>query len=276
MRFAFVKVLVACMFFLASSGCGTGPVATPFPSVSPDTFETTTSNQVRASGVAVPITEAHLSFPITGVVKTIYVMEGEAVQAGQDLVRLDTAELEFHAMAAQATLDAAIYDLEVERLREKAFNFGTFQFEYVSPPAEEIESAEARVEQSRFAMQAAEAALAQGTLRAPFDGTVVEINIAPGEFVQPAQVIIVLADLDYLRIETTDLSELDVAAVEIGQPVGVFVDALETEYPGKVASISPIADTLGGDVVFTITVELDSMPSDLLWGMSADVEIGVE
>jgi multidrug efflux pump subunit AcrA (membrane-fusion protein) len=89
-------------------------------------------------------------------------------------------------------------------------------------------------------------------------------------------VIIKLAKLDDLQIETTDLSELNVAAVKIGQPAKVFVEALNENFSGKVTAISPISDTIGGDVVFKVTIQLDEQPKDLLWGMSADVEINVE
>jgi hypothetical protein len=43
-----------------------------------------------------------------------------------------------------------------------------------------------------------------------------------------------------------------------------------------VTAISPISDTLGGDVVFKVTIKLNEQPADLLWGMTADVEIQTE
>jgi HlyD family secretion protein len=94
--------------------------------------------------------------------------------------------------------------------------------------------------------------------------------------VQPGQVVIVLAQLERLKIETTDLSELDVAAVKAGQPATVYVEALDQEFPGTVTAIAPISDTLGSDVVFKVTIELEAQPADLLSGMSADVEIKTE
>jgi hypothetical protein len=79
-----------------------------------------------------------------------------------------------------------------------------------------------------------------------------------------------------LQIETIDLSELNVAAVEIGQPATVFVEALEEEFLGEVTTISPISETIGGDVVYRVTIRLEEQPMELLWGMSADVEIQTE
>jgi HlyD family secretion protein len=48
---------------------------------------------------------------------------------------------------------------------------------------------------------------------------------------------------------------------------------LNQEFSGKVVDISRISSTVGGDVVFTVTVDLDEQPQGLLWGMSADVTI---
>jgi RND family efflux transporter MFP subunit len=276
MKPTFLIKIFASVFIMVSSSCSTPPTTTPVPTISLDTSNTLTPSQVQASAVAVPAKESHLSFVIAGLVEDVYVAEGDQVQAGQALVKLDTSELEYEVIAAEAALTSAIVDVKLQSLRNKEFNFRTFKFVHVSPPAEKILAAESRVEQSRFALEVAEATLAQGTLVAPFEGTVVEVNISPGEYVQPAQLVIVLADLEKLRIETTDLSELDVTDIEIGQLATVFVDALEAEYPGKVIAISPIADTIGGDVVFKVTVELEQQPPGLLWGMSADVRINIE
>jgi len=172
----------------------------------------------------------------------------------------------------------ANFNAQMARQRSKKFDFRyqVFKFVHVSPPEEKILEADSRVEQSRFALEAAKASVAQGTLVAPFEGTIVEVNISSGEYVQAAQVVIVLVDLENLQIETTDLSELNVAQVEVGQPATVHVEALDKEFPGKVTAISPISETLGGDVVYKVTVKLDKQPEELLWGMSADVEIDTQ
>ena len=268
--------LFVAAFVLVLASCIPSSSATPIPSVSLDIADTSASSQVQASAVVVPAQESRLSFVVSGMVENITVAEGAQVQAGQALVKLDTSELEYDVIAAEAALTSEIVDARLQKLRDKKFDFRTFKFVHVSPPAEKIEAADSRVEQSRFALEVAKASLAQGTLLAPFGGTVVEVNISPGEYVQPAQTVITIADLSNLQIETTDLSELDVAAVEIGQPATVYVEALDEEFPGVVTSISPISNTLGGDVVFKVTIKLDEQPVGLLWGMSADVTINVE
>jgi RND family efflux transporter MFP subunit len=270
-----ITFLVSALILVITS-CSPAAPETPIPAIALDVSDTSALSQVQASAVVVPAKESQLSFVISGLVEDVTVSEGDQVQAGQTLVKLDTSELEYDVVAAEAALTSEIVEARLQKLRDKKFDFRTFKFVRVSPPAEKIEAADSRVEQSQYAVEVAKASLAQGTLLAPFDGTVVEVNIAPGEYVQPAQAVIDLVDLENLKIETTDLSELDVAMVEVGQSANVYIEALDDEFPGKVTAISPISDTIGGDVVFKVTIQLDEQPDTLLWGMSVDVEINVE
>ena len=70
------------------------------------------------------------------------------------------------------------------------------------------------------------------------------------------------------------MSERDVHNVQINQPARIFIEALSQEVNGTVIDISRIADSLGGDVVYKVTLKLNEQPAGLLWGMSADVQIG--
>ena len=275
MNQAIRKTLFVFAIVVILTACSPSPAETPIPPVL-DSLDISESVLVKASGVAIPTREAQLSFIIPGMVEEVTVKEGDQVQAGQELARLDTTELEYDIVAAKAALTSAEINVEVQRRPRKKFNFDNFNFEQVALPGELIFEAELQAEQKRFALEAAEAALAQATLLAPFDGTVVAVNIMQGEFVQTSQVVLELVDLSNLQIETTDLSELNIVAVEIGQPASVFVEALNEEFSGTVTTISPIADTIGGDVVFKVTIKLDEKPKDLLWGMSADVEINTQ
>jgi hypothetical protein len=70
------------------------------------------------------------------------------------------------------------------------------------------------------------------------------------------------------------LSERDIASVKIGAPVTISAAALDQTFDGKVISISPISNTVGGDVVFKVMIAFDEQPQNLLWGMTAEVTIG--
>jgi multidrug resistance efflux pump len=142
------------------------------------------------------------------------------------------------------------------------------------PDPDQVALAEARIQNARAQIEASQSAMADLELKAPFTGTVGRLNIHSGEWVIPGQPVIVLADLDNLRAETTDLSERDIPKVEIGQPVTVFLEALNQTVTGRVSEISPLADTLGGDVVYSTKIDLDTITPGLRAGMSVEVQFG--
>jgi multidrug resistance efflux pump len=98
------------------------------------------------------------------------------------------------------------------------------------------------------------------------------MDIHAGEWVIPGQPVLVLTDLDHLLVETTDLSERDIPQIAIGQTAMVFVEALNQDVAGRVIAISPLAETLGGDVVYKTTIELDELPPGLRAGMSIEAQ----
>jgi RND family efflux transporter MFP subunit len=228
---------------------------------------------VGASAEVVPAHTAQLGFLISGLAGEVPVKEGDHVMAGQTLMVLDTPELQFAVTEAQAALRSAqsYADLQKYRRIKNQRNGRTF---YDVVPAIYRQRADAIVQQAQVALELAQINLADGTLLAPFDGTVTSLGIIPGEFVQSDQGVVTLATLDDLQLETTDLSERDIANVKVGAPVSIFVEALNETFTGKVTSISPKAETVGGDTVFKVTIAFDEQPRDLLWGMTAEVTIG--
>jgi HlyD family secretion protein len=111
---------------------------------------------------------------------------------------------------------------------------------------------------------------------APFDGTVASVDISPGEFANPGQIIVTMGDLSHFQIQTTDLSEKDVPSVKTGQTASIFIEAISQEVSGKVTDIARVSTTVGGDVVYTVTIQFDTQPDGLRWGMSAEVKIETE
>lgn len=144
------------------------------------------------------------------------------------------------------------------------------------PDPDDVTVAEARLTNAEAARGAAQAALKDLELRAPFDGTVSELNIRPGEWVNPGEPVLLLADLENLRIETTDLNEIDAARVNVTNPTIVTFDALPSVVIGGVVkSIAPKAAE-GSGVNYTAVIEMEEWPETLRWGMTAFVDIEVE
>jgi RND family efflux transporter MFP subunit len=235
---------------------------------------------VSASAVVVPAQVSELGFLIPGIARDIPVKEGDAVKAGQTLLVLDTPDLQYAVTGAEAGVRAAQAqaDIRINELIKKYLIYYTpFSVKVrkakFSVPHEVIDMANFGVQQAQAVMEGAQAKLAQGTLTAPFDGTVTSLGVIPGEFVKANQSVVTLATLDNLQLETTDLSERDIPNIQIGDPVNIFMEALNKNISGKVINISPKADVVGGDVVYKVTIAPDTQPEGLLWGMTADVEI---
>ena len=128
---------------------------------------------------------------------------------------------------------------------------------------------------SETAVAQAEAALAYMVIEAPFDGVVTDRAVDAGDTAPVGAPLVTLATLDRLRVETTDLNELDVVDVAVGQPARVILDAMRgLPLMGRVARIDPQGTNYLGDVIYTAVVELDDPAPDWLrWGMTAQVEI---
>jgi len=254
--------ILISIFTLALAACSSSASSTAIPTVSLDSGSqpsSASSSKATASGIVVPVTKVELAFPLSGAVKTVEVAAGDSVTAGQPLVTLETAILEARVKEAEANV------VTVQTQLAYLIRTGTSQ--------ERLGAAQANIDRAQAAVDIAKAQLAQATLTAPFDGTIASVEISPAEFANPGQIMIVMGDLTHFQIETTDLSEKDVPAVKIGQTATVFIDALGQEFSGKVVDIARVSETVGGDVVFKVTIELDEQPEGLRWGMSTEVTV---
>lgn len=274
MKKAFLVIFSLLAFTLAA--CGQTNSEEPIPTVmldsgnasEPASSQSSSAGSVTASAIVVPAKDANLSSTAIARVTQVNVQVGDKVSAGDVLVQFDTAVLEAKVREAEANL--AYAEIELSYLVRNVGCRG----EGCAPSYKHIEVGEADVAKAQALLDAAKATLAsQSVLTAPFAGTVISVDISPYETATPGQVIIVIGDLTKYQVETTDLSERDVPDVKVGQTAMIFIEALGGEFEGKVTDVARVSSEIGGDVVYKVTIEFDSQPSGLLWGMSADVDI---
>lgn len=143
--------------------------------------------------------------------------------------------------------------------------------------AEDISIAEAAVAQAETVLADATNAREDATLRAPFDGIVGAVLLREGEMALPQTPAIRLGDLTEFRVETEDLSEVDVDQVRVGQEAQITIDALDGKtFKGKVRRLAPVASDRRGDKVYVVTLTLDAGAEEgLRWGMGSFVDIQV-
>jgi len=166
---------------------------------------------------------------------------------------------------AQANLEAAQVELdEAQKEYDKLKN---------GPDPDDVELLQARITNAQAQLEAARNALAELELDAPFGGEISKLNIRAKEWIAPGQPVLLLADLQNLRVETTDLSEIDVARIQVGSRATITFDALpEVSVQGEVLTISP-KSAEGAGVNYTAILRLASIPGRLRWGMTAFVDI---
>lgn len=138
--------------------------------------------------------------------------------------------------------------------------------------ADNFELLSARLKAADAQVAAAQLLLDSYELKASFDATIADLNLTVGQQVAPGMLAVTLANFNQWFVDTSDLSELDVIKVKIGQEVEITADAL----PGKtmtgiVQEIAMIPKTQAGDVLYTVHILLKDADANLRWGMTLQV-----
>jgi multidrug efflux pump subunit AcrA (membrane-fusion protein) len=144
------------------------------------------------------------------------------------------------------------------------------------PNPDDLALAEARYKAAEAALAEAEANLEGAVLRAPFTGTVLAVNVQPGDKVSSNQVAIVLADLRDLRV-LAYVDETEISQVERGQEVVVTFDAFPGKrFTGKVLEVPLQGKLVGNVVTYEVPVSLEGVEGvPLKPGMTANLRVVV-
>ncbi len=171
---------------------------------------------------------------------------------------LDVNQANAQLQVAQANVDAA------NRNFEKVKN---------GPDTDQLALATASVANAQAQLAAAQEALTNLDLKAPFDGTLVSNNLKVGQFVSPAAPApVTIADLSEYEVETTDLTELNVVNIKVGSQCQITFDAIpDLTLNGTINKIDKLGVNKQGDITYTVTIKLDKQDPRLLWNMTASV-----
>jgi membrane fusion protein, multidrug efflux system len=215
----------------------------------------------RTSGTLRAIREADIVATQLAIIRTMEVEEGDTVEKGQTLARLDGRDLKLQAAAAGVTLE----NLERELGR----------LESVSREAialEEIDKQRYAVEEARAAAKLTRHQATQTTVRAPFTGTIVERYVDQGNLATTTTPLLRIADLSILELQL-HVPERDAASVRVGTPVEIeLVD--HTRFTAEVFRKAPVVDELTGTV--KLTVHAQSYPEAAMPGAFARASILVD
>lgn len=206
---------------------------------------------VRVTGRLVPRHEAQVSAKVAGVISELLVDVGDSVKKGQPMARLDSTTMRINveqARAAEAVAQAGYENaaLEYERAKKLHASGGVAQAGLDRAEAGHAQ-AKAGLAQARAARRAAEQALADHTIRAPFSGVVTGRLQNVGEFISNMNPLFSLVDTQNLEV-VLPVPETVIAAVQPGQTVRGQLSPTGHPFESKVRVVGEVVEPQGRTV----------------------------
>jgi len=140
------------------------------------------------------------------------------------------------------------------------------------PDPDQLKLAQMNLDTAQAHQTSAQAALDNLDLKAPFSGTVVDVNVSVGELVGSDKWAVLVADFSEWYVETSDLTEQEVTKVSIGQGAILKPDALpDLQAKGEVTEIADRFYVQAGDVLYKVRLHVDQPDPNFRWGMTVEV-----
>jgi len=269
-------ILVVAAVILGFSGGLSGPVTVETASVT-TAYPSQAVTALNATGYVVAQRKAAVASKATGRLEWLGVMEGSHVKKNEVIARLESRDVAAARDQAAANVQVATANLDHARaeLREAERNLTRWrelsQDKLISEL--ELDTAVARADKARAAAQSSEAAIAvaranlkaaevaldQTLIRAPFDGVVLTKNANVGDNITPFSsamdtkgAVVTIADMSTLEVEA-DVAESSLGRITVGQPCEIQLDAVpDTRFAGVVNRIVPTVDRAKATVMVKI------------------------
>jgi len=248
---------------------GAGELATVEPKSMP--------RWLPVSGTMQPVRQATVKAKVSGDVRQITVREGDSVQAGQMLVRVDTADLDARVLERQGQLQSARAQLALAD-KTNAMNQKLLKQNFISQNASD--NAESSLEVAKGNLQAAQAQLrvAQNALKdsvatAPLSGIVAKRHVQPGEKVAFDSPLVTVVDLKDMELQAAVPSS-DIPELKPGMSVDLAVDGFtDRKFTGRIERINP--STEAGTRAILVFVGIPNEAQALRGGMFATGRIAL-
>jgi RND family efflux transporter MFP subunit len=225
---------------------------------------------VEFSGPLVAPQTAMVRAKAGGTLLALSVVEGNRVQAGQVLGRIELADLASRLAERSANLESMRASL-VQAERTHASNERLVSQGFISQIA--LENSRAALDTARANLNAAQASLdttrvglRDGTILAPISGIVAKRHALPGEKVSVEQQVLTIVDLSRLEL-AGNIGTHEVSRIAPGMPVQVRVEGVAQPVPGRIARIAPAAEP--GTRSIGVTIEMSNPKETLRAGQYA-------
>jgi HlyD family secretion protein len=261
----------------------TGPQAVETATVT-SVYPSQSYTMLNATGYVVPQRKAAVASKGQGRVEWLGVLEGSQVKEGEIIARLESDDVAASLAQAQAQIKVAQANLELQRAELKNAQIDLKRFRILAPqgaiPATQVDAAlarfdkasaqinsdEAAIVSAKANARAAQVAVDQTVIRAPFDGVVLEKHANVGDNITPFSsasdskgAVVTIADMKTLEVEA-DVAESNIAKIAVDQPCEIQLDALpDARFAGRVSRIVPTVDRSKATVLVKVRfVERDA------------------
>ena len=224
---------------------------------------------VSASGFVKSNLETEIAFPISGKINKIFYEEGDTVAQGSLIAKLNNDDLYYTAESARKDKDS------VQRSRDIYKENYQFSTKEVGGDAEYDLNIRKLTDQLRSADNSYKATLSnlnKSYLYSPMSGTIIYSSLKEGK-VGSSLTTVKIADLSQLEFQA-DLDQEDYQFVKAGQTAEIILDAYpDSKFLGKVVTIPTYVDEESVTKTFKLKITLDSKNSEVVKGMTGDVNI---
>jgi HlyD family secretion protein len=272
------------IFFLYSNGSDSGKNKVKFKEVIVErgTFQII----VMANGVVRSIDRIEIKSKASGEIVELPVEEGDFINQGELIARLDQKDERAEVAQAQADFDIAKAELKQAQStfdrRNQLFQDNLISEEEQGQITLDLAVANGKVIRASTTLERAQERLSEAVVRAPINGIILQKYVEKGQIiasgvsnVSGGTPIVDIADMSSVYIET-GIDEIDIGKVQIGQFATVIADAYpEIEFNGNIVRIAPEARIEQNVTLFDLIVEVKNNDGKLKSGMNTRVEIEI-
>jgi membrane fusion protein (multidrug efflux system) len=205
--------------------------------------------------------QARVVSKVSGIIEKIHVEEGDFVEAGQPLAKLEKDQYRLELNRAEALL----------KQRENEYTRKKELYERNVISAEDFENAKYTFEDQQAAYELAKLNLAHTTITAPIDGVISQRSIKTGNMLSNNEETFTITDLDPL-LAVLHVPEHELSKLKVGQTALLRADAMpEQTFEGEILRLSPTVDAATG--TFKVTVAVSDETYKLKPGMFGRIRI---